>query len=108
MQLATYTSESVKVLCSISIKVCHSSQEKCLPILAVSGDGLSLLERNWLNQSKLVWILVFYLQSDTELVKVLADHKDIFNDELDTLHDTVVKLHIDSQSVPRICNAIQA
>ena len=54
---------------------------------------------------KLEWILVFYLQSDTELVKVLADHKDIFNDELGALYGTVVKLHIDSQSVPRICNA---
>ena len=54
---------------------------------------------------KLEWSLVFYLQSDTELVKVLADHKDIFNEELGTLHGTVVKLHIDSQSVPRICSA---
>ena len=48
---------------------------------------------------------MFCLRSDTELEKVLADHKVVFNDELDTLHGTTVKLHIDCQSVPKFCKA---
>ena len=103
--LTTYTGESIKVLGSITIKVCHNGQEKCLPLLVVSEEGPSLLGRNWLHQLKLDWMLVFCLWSDTELEKVFADHKVVFNDELGTLHGTTVKLHIDRQSVPKFCKA---
>ena len=33
------------------------------------------------------------------------DYKDVFNDELGTLHGTTVKLHIDPKSVPKSCKA---
>ena len=101
----TYTGESIKVLGSMLVNVCHSGQEKSLPLLVVSGDGTNLLGRNWLRQLKLDWTSVFCLQSETELEKVLMDHKDVFNDELETLHGTTVKLHIDPKSVPKSCKA---
>ena len=98
-QLMTYTGKSIKVLGSILINVCHNGQEKSLPLLVVSGDGPSLLGRNWLHQLKLDWTSVFCLQSETELEKVLTDHKDVFNDKLGTSHGTTVKLHNDPKSV---------
>ena len=36
---------------------------------------------------------------------MLAGHEVVFNDELDTLHGTTVKLYIDCQSVPKFCKA---
>ena len=102
-QLMMYTGESIKVLGSILVNVCHSGQEKSLPLLVVSGNGTNLLGRNWFHQLKLDWTSVFCLQSETELEKVLTDHKDVFNDELETLHGTTVKLHIDPKSVSKFC-----
>ena len=80
-QLKTYTGEPIKVLGCISVKVCHNAQEKCLPLIVVSGEGPSLLGRNWLEQLKLDWTSVFRLQSETELEDILADHKEVFKDE---------------------------
>ena len=104
-QLKTYTGEPIKVLGCISVKVCHNAQEKCLPLIVVSGEGPSLLGRNWLEQLKLDWTSVFRLQSETELEDILADHKEVFKDELGKLQGTTVKLHIDPKSVPKFCKA---
>ena len=93
------------MLGSISVNVCHNGQEKCLPLIVVSVEGPSLLSRNWLHQLKLDWTSVFYLQSETELEKALADHKDVFNDELGTLHGATIKLYVDPKSVPKFCKA---
>ena len=57
----TYTGESIKVLGSITAKVCHNGQEKCLPLLVVSGEGPSLLGRNWIHHLKLDWTSIFCL-----------------------------------------------
>ena len=51
--LTTYTGEPIKVLGSTTVKVCHNGQEKCSPLLVVSGERPSLLRRNWLYQLKL-------------------------------------------------------
>ena len=51
------------------------------------------------------WTSVFHLQSDIELEKILTNHKDVFNDELGTLHGITVKQHIDPRSVQKFCKA---
>ena len=85
-QLRTYTGESIKVLGCISVKVCHNSQEKCVPLLVVSGEGPSLLGRDWLEQLKLDWTSVCHLHSEASVEDILACHRDVFNDELGILY----------------------
>ena len=62
----TYAGDSIKVLGYLSVNMCHNGQEKRLPLLVVSEEGLSLLGRNWLHQLKLDWTSVFHLQSVRE------------------------------------------
>ena len=102
-QLRTYTGESIKVLGYISVKVCHNSQEKCVPLLVVSGEGPSLLGRDWLEQLKLDWTSVCHLHSEASVEDILARHRDVFNDELGTVQGITVKLHINPESVPKFC-----
>ena len=104
-QLRTYTGEPIKVLGGISVKVCHNGQEKCLPLVVVSGEGPSLLGRNWLDQLQLDWTSVFHIKTELDVERILAEHQDVFNEELGKLHGTTIKLYIDSKSVPKFCKA---
>jgi len=71
----------------------------------VSGEGPSLLGRNWLEQLQLDWTSVFCLQSETDVDEILAHHKDVFKNELGKLQGTEVKLHINPKSILKFCKA---
>ena len=63
-----------------------------------------MVETDYTNLS---WIghQFFACSQRQELEKVLADYKDVINDELGILHSVTVKLHIDPQSVQTFCKA---
>ena len=100
-KLCTYTGESLGVLGSISVSVCHNQQQKQLSLLVVSGDGPSLLGRDWLTQLQLDWTAIHQLCTPDELQAVLDRHSEVFKDELGTLQGKTVKLHIDSAVQPK-------
>ena len=67
VNLTKHTVESIKVLGSLSIKACHSGQEKCLPLLVVSGEGPSLwVETSYTN---LNWMDISFLPAVRDRVR---------------------------------------
>ena len=100
-KLCTYTGESLGVLGSISVSVLHNQQQKQLSLLVVSGDGPSLLGRDWLTQLQLDWTVIHQLCSPDRVQGVLDRHSEVFKDELGTLQGKKVKLHIDTAVQPK-------
>ena len=102
-KLCTYTGENIQVLGSITVLVCHNQQRKHLPLLVVSGEGPSLLGRDWLAQLQLNWSTIFQLETDGALQTVLDRHVAVFGEELGKLQGTTVKLHVDAMVQPKFC-----
>ena len=100
-KLCTYMGESLGVLGSISVSVLHNQQQKQLSLLVVSGDGPSLLGRDWLTQLQLDWTAIHQLCSPDKVQGVLDRHSEVFKDELGTLQGKKVKLHIDTAVQPK-------
>ena len=100
-KLCTYTGESLGVLGSISVSVQHNQQQKQLSLLVVSGNGPSLLGRDWLAQLQLNWTAIHQLCAPNELQAVLDRHSEVFKEELGTLRGKTVKLHVDTAVQPK-------
>ena len=46
----TYTGEKLSILGRISVRACYKGQASQLSLLVVEGDGLSLMDRDWLRK----------------------------------------------------------
>ena len=55
VNLKTYTGESIKFLGELNTKVQYKNQVKSLNLIVISGDGPTLLGRNWLRHTQLNW-----------------------------------------------------
>ena len=53
VKLTTYTGEQMDVVGQWNVQVQYGQQSKILPLIVVTGDGLSLLRRNWLKHLRL-------------------------------------------------------
>ena len=74
-----------RVSLSVRINFSFSTQQKQLSLLVVSGDGPSLLGRDWLTQLQLDWTAIHQLCSPDKVQGVLDRHSEVFKDELGTL-----------------------
>ena len=104
-KLRTYTGEAIKVLGSVSVTVRHNSQQRCLPLLVVAGEGPSLVGRNWLGHMNIDWHSVCYVQPLTEIEQLLTKHKEVFKESLGTVVGMTVKLHLKPDVSPKFCKA---
>ena len=55
LKLRTYTGEEIPVVGGTTVKVQCQEQVEQLPLVVVTGDGPSLLGRDWLAKIKLDW-----------------------------------------------------
>ncbi len=103
IRLCTYTGEVIKVLGVINVSVNYNSQRATLPLLVVSGDGPSLLGRDWLQTVRLDWKELHHIQapSSPSLQDILDRHTEAFKDELGTVKGMTAKIHVDEQAQPR-------
>ena len=104
-RLRTYTGQGIEVVGEISVKVEASGQSHTLPLLVVKTDGPSLIGRNWLCKLQLNWKSIFSFYGDGHLEQLLQEHSSVFNDELGTVKDLKVKLHVKENSTPKFCKA---
>ena len=104
-RLHTYTGQGIEVVGEISVKVEASGQSHTLPLLVVKTDGPSLIGRNWLCKLQLNWKSIFSFYGDGHLEQLLQEHSSVFNDELGTVKDLKVKLHVKENSTPKFCKA---
>ena len=103
--LRTYTGQCIEVLGEISVKVEALGQSHTLSLLVVKTDGPSLTGRNWLCKLQLDWKSIFSLQGDGTLQHLLQQYSSVFADELGTVKDLKVKLHVMENSTPKFYKA---
>ena len=100
-KLHTYTGETIQVLGELSVKVEYHGQNAVLPLLVVQEEVPSLIGRNWLTQIRLDSKNVFSINNKQLLEDLLNQHSKVFRDELETVKDVKVKLHVRNDSTPK-------
>ena len=109
IQLTTYTGEAIETLGEVEVTVQYKGQEKRLKLLVVTGEGPSLLGRNWLSHIKLDWSQLNHLQTSTlstaSCQPILDKHKSVFEKGLGTIKGVTAKFHIDPEVQPRFYKA---
>ena len=82
--LKTYTAESMEVVGEIDVEVEYQDQSEKLVLVVVSGNGPTLLSRNWLQVIKLNWNQIPHTRLDQVkcLDALLAKFSDVISDKL--------------------------
>ena len=101
VKLRTYTGEAIPVVGRLMVKVQYQGQEEQLPLVAVAGDGPSLLGRDWLAKLKLEWKHMFRVHAQESLQDVLERHDMVFKPELGRIKGVEAKRHINPEAQPR-------
>ena len=81
VKLQTYAKEPLLVVGARNVEVSYEGQTANLPLIAVKGDGLTLLGRNWLAAIRLDWDKINYTPS-TALQNLLEKCEEVFHDKL--------------------------
>ena len=106
-KLRTYTGEELKVQGSLAVDVVYGSQRETLPLLVVSGNGPSLLGRDWLLKIRLDWQSLYCLKAApptvANLQAVIDSHSAVFKDELGRTTGVTAKIFLNSEAQPRFC-----
>ena len=108
LALQTYTGERLSVIGRMQVTVRHHDQEKQLALHVVSGNGPSLMGRDWLQHIQLDWKAIgsIHMQHQTPaLQEILTKHAEIFKDELGTIEPFWVSLQVANDAKPRFCKA---
>ena len=103
VKLRTYTGEIIGSKGVITVPVSHNGQHLDLSLQVLSGDGPTLMGRDWLRVLKLDWPTLFTLNhlSSLSLQAVLDRHTAVFKEELGTVKGLEVKLHLKPDATPR-------
>ena len=104
-KLRTYTGEMLDIAGTVQVNVQHGANcAEDLPLMIVDMDGPTLLGRNWLSSLHLDWSELHRLH-DGALEEVLRKHSGVFQEDLGTLKETQVKIHVDPYVSPKFCSA---
>ena len=107
LKLRTHTGEPVPVLGVVDVTVEHSAQKKTLPLYIIQGNRPVLLGRRRLAKLRLNWQAVFQVSDgDTSHLKeILKKHWNVFDEELGSMKDIMVKLTVKPGTTPRCLKA---
>ena len=93
------------------VPVEYEGKKKNLNALIVAGNGPNLLGRDWLEQIRLDWSIIFHMHMASEinppsaLQSVLAKYPDVFMEGLGTLKGVKVKIYVDQGAEPKYIKA---
>ena len=104
VSLCTYTGEPLDVMGSMEVEVKYKSQEARMPLLLVTGEGPSLLGRDWLQQIQLDWREIHSLQDDP-LEAILHQYEKLFQEGLGTMQGYKARFMVDDKVKPKFCKA---
>ena len=107
VNLKTYTGEPIQVAGELLVNVQHGQQEaKQLPLIVVTGNGPSLLGRNWLQHVRLDWKMIKkvtqHSDSKKRLQELLEKYKEVFQEELGHIKEFKAKLQVQENAKPKI------
>ncbi len=97
--LKTYTGERLAVVGDVDVKVQYKNQTRDSVLTVVTGNGPSLLGRNWLQHLTLNWRKVRAMCSHA--VGSLEYLLDKYNEELGTIKSFSAKLHVKPDETPK-------
>ncbi|XP_042372461.1 uncharacterized protein K02A2.6-like [Plectropomus leopardus] len=100
LRLRTYTGQPIPHLGVIYVDISAEGQKAKARLVIAKGNGPSLLGRDWLRKIRLNWHEIKYVHATEDILK---QYSDVFRDELGTLKDVTVKLHVDPEATPRFC-----
>ena len=105
--LKTCTAESMEVVGEIDVEVEYQGQTEKLVLVVVSGNGPTLLGRNWLQVIKLNWNQIAHTRLDQVkcLDALLAKFSDVISDKLGTMTHHRAKLYLKENATPKFCKA---
>ena len=110
-RLQTYTGQELQIRGTINVNVEYDEQKQSLPLLVATGDGPSLIGRDWMMHIRLDW-KKFALDLNnlqpaprTALQDILQKHAAVFREELGLVRGTTAKIHMDATAQPRFCKA---
>ena len=104
VHLKTYTGEEISLVGQITARVTYGEQTRTLSLIVVEGDGPSLLGRDWLFALQLKWKTIAMTTVDStqrKVTEMLDKHKEMFTEELGTIHDFQAKLRVKDGATPR-------
>ena len=99
--LRTYTDERMTVLGQFPVQVTHGQQRKQLCLIVVSGDGPSLLGRDWLRHIRLDWKKIGAVSEEVSLGTLLDKHQALFKEGLGKIHPYKAKLQVRPDAQPK-------
>ena len=83
------------------VTVIHNGKTKKLPVYVTKGNHPAIMGRAWLREIPLDWQVVRKLShSLTPLQEILEKNAEVFRDELGSMKDISVKLHVKADSKP--------
>ena len=110
VKLHTYTTEFIAVLGTMEVQVKYGEYVGKQVLYVVSGNGPTLLGRDWLMTIKLDWHSLGVANVQTTsltLNSVLEKYSDVFKKELGTLKGFKAKLNLKPNSKPQCCRPRQ-
>ena len=89
------------VLGQFPVQVTHGQQRKQLCLIVVSGDGPSLLGRDWLRHIRLDWKKIGAVREEVSLGTLLDRHQALFKEGLGKIHPYKAKLQVRPDAQPK-------
>ena len=103
VNLRTYTGQSMSVAGQIEVEVRYQQQTHTLPLFVVTGEGPSLLGRNWLKHLILDWKtigLVSRCHGEERVKDLLQKYESVFTEGIGTMTQYQAKLTLKPDTTP--------
>ena len=107
--LRTYSGENLVVCGEITVSVQYKKQEKQLTLQVLKSEGPTLLGRDWLKHIVLDWKSLKNIKqaAKNRLELLLEENAEVFKDELGSLKDVKVHIHVKTDAQPHFCKPRQ-
>ena len=86
-------------------EVCYEGQNKTLTLYVVTGEGPSMLGRDWLTELQLNWHELYCVNQSHSLQEILSKHSAVFQGGLGEAIGIKAKLYVSDNVKPCFCRA---
>ena len=105
VRLKTYTDNPVEVTGEVEVLISYRAQNARVTLVIVSGNGPTLLGRNWMSHIRLDCREIFSVRTTTNLNDVLNKHQGLLTGKLGTVKTYQGKFRLKNDAQPRVCKA---
>lgn len=103
VRLRTYTSEVIKVVGEMTVKVTYGDYVGEHQLYVVEGAGPALLGRDWLKDLRLDWASIKYVSDPGAPTHLQEKYADVFEKGIGELKNVEAKLKLKNDAQPRFC-----